>query len=126
MAGSAMVFTEVTYAHIKKIKATWTSDSATGAVSGTTTNAFTGQIIGFICVPATGGDAPTTLYDVVINNEDGRDILHGVGADRPVPLTDSGRIHPSLLLGSCVGTTLTFSITNAGNSKQGTIYLYIG
>jgi hypothetical protein len=46
MAGSAMTFTEVTYGTIKKIKAAWVSDDATGAVSGTTMNTMTAGLSG--------------------------------------------------------------------------------
>jgi hypothetical protein len=34
MAGSAMVFTETIHTSVRKIVAAWTSDNATGAVSG--------------------------------------------------------------------------------------------
>lgn len=119
---------EVTFAHIKKVKFSWLSEDGgddAGKAAKTTSEAYTGQVIGFACIPSTDA-APTTLYDVTITDEDGRDILHGVGADRPVPITDSGRIHPSLLLGSVVGSTLTLNVSNAGNAKQGDVYLFIG
>jgi hypothetical protein len=123
-AGTVTV-TEENQGSIKKIKFAWTSESGGTAVK-TTPSYYTGQIIGFMCIPGTSGDAPTTLYDVTITNADATDILHGVGVDRPVPITDTGRIHPSLLLGSVVNTQLTLNVANAGNGKSGTVYLYIG
>lgn len=124
-----VTITEVTFAWIKKIKFVWLSENGganAGKAAKTTTESYTGQIIGAIFVPDTGGTAPTNAYDITVINEDGRDILHGVALNLPVPIVGTGRIEPSSLLGVVVATTLTLNVENAGNAKGGTVYLYIG
>jgi hypothetical protein len=121
MAGSAMVFTETVYGSVKKIKAAWTSDDTTGAVSGTATNNYSGQIIGAITVPGTAGTAPTNLYDVVVNDPDSVDVALGALIDRSSTLTQGvAAASMSIIVGK-----LTIAVTNAGNAKTGVIYLYI-
>ena len=51
MANSAMTFTYKKGEGIDLIKCTWTSDDSTGAVSGTTTQFFTGDIHALITDP---------------------------------------------------------------------------
>jgi len=124
-----VTITEVTFPWIKKIKFVWLSENGgdnAGKASKTTVEAYTGQIIGAIFVPDTGATAPTTLHDITVTNEDGRDILHGVAANLPVPIVGTGRIEPSSLLGVVVSTRLTLNVENAGDAKGGTVYLYIG
>ena len=83
------------------VKATLTFDSASQSV--TTTHSY----YGYVCQVFIdhGGTAPTNLWDLVVTDEFGVDVINGTGA--------------------CSGQ-LTFSGTNGGTSN-GTceIYLYI-
>ena len=82
MAGSITV-TEETFGSLKKIKWAWTSDAsgdAGGSSEGLTTNPYNGALERLVTVPD-GVDAPTADYDIVINDQDGVDVLVGAGAD---------------------------------------------
>jgi len=121
MAGSAMTFTETRHGSVKKIKCAWTSDSATGAVSGTTTYGYSGRIIGAITVPD-GVAAPDDNYDIAVTDSDGVDLALGALADRDTANTEF--VAEASMAGIASGT-LTVSVTHAGNSKKGTLYLFI-
>jgi hypothetical protein len=76
-----------------------------------------------VTVPGVGAnDLPSNLYGVVINDEDGVDVLMGAGATRSNVLTQQ-------VLASSLGVfsndILTILVTGAGASKRGTVYLYI-
>lgn len=122
MAGSSMVFTEITHGTIKKVKAGWTSDDATGAVSGSTSHYYNGRIIGVCTVPGTVGDAPTDNYDIAVTDADGVDIALGALANRDTANTEY--VSEASMAGVAY-SLLTVAVTNAGNSKKGTLYLYI-
>ena len=122
MAGSAMVFTEITHGTIKKIKAAWTSDSVTGAVSGTTTEYYAGRFIGACTVPGAGGAAPDPNYDIAVNDNDGVDIALAGLANRHTSTTE---YVAEASMAGCAHTQLTVAVTTAGNSNTGTLYLYI-
>jgi len=120
MAGSAMVFTEIRHSSVKKIKAAWTSDDTTGAVSGTTTYPYNGRLIGVITVP--GSPAPSADYDIAVNDDDSVDVALGALADRH---TSNTEYVAEASLAGVANSKLTIAITAAGNSKKGTVYLYI-
>jgi hypothetical protein len=120
-AGSAVI-TEIIHTHVKKVKWAWTSD-ASGNVSGgagLTTKIYTGKIIGLATDP--GATAPTDNYDVSILDADGIDVLFGGGIDRD---TANNEYVQGSSLGAVVESTLELVIANAGNAKQGTVYLFI-
>lgn len=121
MAGSAMVFTEIRHSTIKKIKAAWTSDDTTGAVSGTTTYPYSGRLIGAITVPD-GVAAPDADYDIAVNDDDSVDVALGALQDRH---TSNTEYVAEASMAGVAGSKLTIAITAAGNSKKGTVYLYI-
>ena len=119
MAGT-VVTTEITHGSIKKIKFAWTS-AAGGQADATTTSYYNGKILHMCTVPD-GVAAPTDDYDIEIKDSDNVDVLAGAGADR-----DTANIEHvlSALMGAVAHSQLTLAITNAGNAKKGTIYLYI-
>jgi len=121
-AGSAMTFTEVTHGTVKKVKVAWTSDDTTGAVSGTTTNVYSGRILGAITVPGAGGVQPSNLYDIAVNDSDSVDVALGALIDRSNAAT---QFVAEASMAGLASSKITVSVTNAGNSKQGTLYLYI-
>lgn len=121
MAGSAVVVTETVHTSVKKIVFAWTSDSATGAVSGATTRAYDGEIIGLTTVPS-GAAAPDDNYDITVTDVGGHDVLLGAGANRDTANTE--HVARASLAG-VAGSALTLNVSNAGNSKQGSVILYI-
>lgn len=120
MAGT-VVATEETFGTVKKIALAWTSDAA-GAADGVTLGAYSGEIRRLVTVPSGGGTAPTDLYDVTLNDEDGVDVLLGAGADRSSTVTQQVNAGS---LGIVANDKLTLAVRNAGNAKQGTVYLYV-
>ena len=120
----AVTITEETYGNslnaIKKIAFAWTSDGS-GDATVTTTEVYTGEILRLITVPD-GTSAPTDDYDVVINDEDGTDVLIGAGANRDTANTE--QVIASSL-GCVANDKLTLVVSNAGDTKKGTVYLYV-
>lgn len=123
MAAGSMTITEYVSGSVKKIKAAWTASTGdTGTVSGTTSNAYNGRIIGVCTVPGTGDDAPDDEYGLTVADTDSVDLLLGNGAGREQAATEY--IQES----SCAGvakSTLTIGITAAGSGNKGTVYIYI-
>ncbi len=118
-----VVITENIVQNFQKITFAWTSVDGTGdagKAQKTTTKYYTGELARLITDP--GATAPTDDYDVVINDDDGFDALLGAGANRDAVNTEQVLASS---LGCVVNSKLTLSITNAGNAKVGTVYLYI-
>lgn len=116
--------TEETISVIKKIKFEWTSEGAggdAGKATKTTTKAYTGEIIRLVTIPDKTA-VPTASYDVAVNDEDGTDVLMGAGADRSS--TDTEQVLAANL-GCVANDKLSLSISDAGESKKGTVILYV-
>ena len=125
MAGAegTITFTEVTFSSVKKITAAWTSGTGDYAdtVTGTTTEAYGGKVIGVGTIPGTGV-APTDNYDVYVKDSAGHDILLGAGKDRDEANTEY--LAETLVAGT-YESKLVFLITNAGASATGTVIVWI-
>lgn len=119
MAGTVTV-SEETHGTVKKIIWNWTS-TAGGAADLVTTEAYSGRVIGANFVPGAAGDQPTDQYDVTITDEDDQDVLLGTGADRSNAAADPVQGD----LGCVANDKLTLNVSNAGNAKSGTAYLFI-
>lgn len=117
----AVTITDETYSTIKKVKFAWTSDGS-GDASGTSTNSYSGDILGLVTVPGTGDDKPSDNYDLTITNADSVDVLNGSGANRD-------NTNPEYVQGTSLGwvtnSPLTATIAEAGATKSGTAYLYL-
>lgn len=122
MAGSEMVFTEVTHGSVRKIKAAWTSDDGTGGVSGETEKSYNGKILGLATVPGTAGDQPDDNYNVTAIDGDDLDVLMSGGLTRD---ETNKEYVLSTSLGAVVESKLTVTIDTAGNSNKGVVYIYI-
>lgn len=120
MAGT-VTFTEELAGPVKKVKAVWVSSSG-GAADGTTSNTYNGTFVRLVTVPAAAGSAPTDNYDVVVNDDDGTDVLMGAGANRDTANTEQVL---GTSLGAVANDRLTLAVTNAGDTKGGTVYLYL-
>lgn len=121
MAGT-VVTTEQVHTTVKKITFDWLS-SALGAADATTTLAYDGLLERVVFIPDSGGTQPTNLYDVVLNDPNGIDVLNGQGANlsnvaASVVLASSG-------LMAVAGEKLTLGVTNAGDSKGGMVIVYL-
>jgi len=119
MAGTVVVTEEG--GTVRKVRFDWTSDGA-GAADGVTGKAFSGSIERLVTIPGTAGDAPTDLYDAVLNDEDGGDVLMGAGANRSATVTQQV-LNSSL--GIVANDKLTLGITAAGAAKKGVLIAYI-
>jgi len=121
MAGT-VTNTEITHTSVKKIVFDWES-AADGTATSTTTNKFTGVVERVVQIPDGGVTQPTDLYDVVVNDSDGSDILHGLGAN----LSNAANTYKSTKdgLGTVVLSTLSLSVSNAGATKGGKTIIYL-
>ena len=113
--------TASTHTSVKKVSFVWVS-AANGTASGTTTTAFDGQIIGMATIPAGGGSAPTDEYDVTGTDAGSHDVLLGAGANRDTANTE---YVAGTSLAGVAGSAMTINVTNAGDTKGGTLILWI-
>jgi len=121
-AGSSATIAETVGGPVTLIVWTWTSDDTTGSVTSAPSNAtLDGEIIELATDPRT--PAPTDDYDVAILDSNGLDVLAGAGANRDTANTEY-KVDKNTL-GAVSASKLTLQVTNAGNSTQGTVYLYI-
>jgi len=128
MAG-VVTKTEMIWSSVKKILFAWTSGTGAdaGKADAVTVGPFEGQLKRAVFIPGAGGDQPTNLYDVRILDSDGLDILAGVGAD----LSNAATVEA--FEGSATKnlnhmfshTLLTLEVRNAGDTKKGTVVLYM-
>ena len=116
----AVTATENTTQSVKQVYFAWTSDSS-GDATGTTTNTFDGDLIGFATDPD-GTAAPTDNYDVTLTDANGFDLLMGNGANR-----DTADIEyvAGTSLGAVSGSKLTITVANAGDTKKGVAVVWI-
>jgi len=112
--------TEKTSGSVKSITFAWTT-AADGTCTQATTEKYDGQVI-FVCTDP-GATAPTDNYDIALNDDNGVDVLAGAGANRDT--ADTEYIAAKESLGAVANSILTMEITNAGDSKIGTLYVYI-
>ena len=142
MAGSSMTFTydngqdgRGLPGRIRKVTASWTSDDATGSVSGTTEK-LVGRIVKAVNVPGTAGVQPTNLYDIALTDENSVNLLSGClptladisnasNTERYFFAKNTDAAPLSTSTSPLVCDKVTIAVTNAGNAKQGAITLYI-
>lgn len=106
---------------IQRIKWTWTSDAG-GLVAGFDT---TYEYVGIVAAVTTdpGAPAPSVDYDIVILATGIGDILGGQGANRHTANIETVKNNAAFAYFG--PSTLECSITNAGASKQGVVYIWI-
>ena len=122
MANSVMSFTETKLisGSVKKVKCVWLSDDANGTCVGNTSTYYDGQIIGAITIPGAG--TPANSYDIAVYDSDSVDVALGSLFDRSNVTTQY--INGSAMAG-LASSVINVQVTNAGNAKNGTLYLYI-
>src|SRR5688500_18490298 len=74
--------------YVNRITVTWMSDGS-GAVSRTVRTRVTGTILRVVFKPSAGNLQPTDLYDAVLTDESGFDLLRGLGANLSNSVTTS-------------------------------------
>lgn len=127
MAGS-LTSTHQEHRTVRKLSLTWTSDGS-GDVNGNASPVFSGEILKVTFEPGSGGNQPSDLYDVVLNDEEGVDLLQGLGANLSngnttsvVPLDGDGTAADSVRVAN--DGAVTPVVQNAGATKQGTIHIF--
>jgi hypothetical protein len=118
MAGS-VTQTVKAWGSMKLVKFACTSDASTGAADATTTESFDGAIL-LVCTDP-GATAPDDNWDLVLQDDNSVDLLAGQGANRDTANTE----YINSGMGGLAQSTLTLGVTNAGNSKTLTVYVYI-
>jgi hypothetical protein len=115
---------------VVKHRVSWTSDGS-GDASEVSPQSVSGQIERVVFVPSATA-APTNLYDIVLTDEHGLDVLGGQGANLSnsasshvcpgTPLKDgtTTSVRPMVVDGA-----LTLTVSNAGASKAGEVILYV-
>ncbi len=127
MAGSIAITKSATRT-VAKITLDWLSDSS-GDVSGVFAEGVSGEILRVTFIPDGRGTAPTNLYDVTLEDEDGIDVLQTLGANLSSTVTTS--IVPFIGDGTvtdkpvAVDGKLELKVSNAGNAKGGIVQLYL-
>jgi hypothetical protein len=138
MAGSSMTFTyDAGYdgdGHLgryRRVIADWVSDDATGAVTGTSKKVV-GRLVKAVTDP--GSPAPSANYDIALTDDASADILANTDAtlanrhtsnSETVVFFEKNVAAAALASAPVVCSTITIAITNAGNSKQGQLVLYV-
>jgi hypothetical protein len=106
---------------LQKIKFSWTSD-ASGDASVVSDTEFTGKIIEVVTIPASGGSQPTDQYDITIGDGDSIDVLHGNGVNRS---NASNEYITEANSGAVVNDKLTLTVSNAGDTKSGSVVVFV-
>jgi len=92
-------------------------------VGSVTTNLYSGVLSRIETIPDGGATAPTASYDITLKNDDGVDLLSGLGADRSATATETKNFSDGL--GVLVKSKLTLAVSAAGDAKGGTVIAYI-
>ena len=103
---------------IFRYKVDWVS-AADGTATGDLGNVYNGVLHNAVFVPSATAP-PTDQYDVTIMDDFGLDILGGGGANRSS--TNKERVTPTAIQ---YHGNLTLNVSNAGDTKAGSIYLYV-
>ena len=120
MAGSVTISYE-SHESVKYVEWTWTSDGS-GDVSGTDTEIVNGQVLRWATNPSS--TAPSANYDIVVNDEDGIDLAAGGLANRHTSSSEQVLTGGDAKDGAAFHGKLSLVVSNAGDSKIGTLRMY--
>lgn len=116
---------------VKRVIFDWLAD-ASGDVSGTESKVVNGVLLKAVFIPDSGDLAPDASYDVILEDDNGLDVLSGQGADLSaltatsvipgVPLDDgtTTSVGPQTL-----DDKLELQVSNAGTANAGQLILYM-
>ena len=100
------------------------SDSGDNAASAVTTHSYYGYVVQ--CFIDHGGTAPTNLYDLVVTDDSGIDVLNGKGGDIASGTDTHAFTQTDLDNGMACHGQLVITGTNGGTgSGIAVVYLYI-
>ena len=122
MAGTVTAV-EIRHAPVKQVTWDWLG-SAGGAADDTTDDVggYTGRLVEVRIIPDGGATTPDNLYDVVVEDDAGYDLLNGLGAN----MSDVNTIVLlEAVLGSVVSNQLTLGVTNSGNANGGIVLVKV-
>lgn len=134
MAGVVVVATAGLKSGVTKYELTWVSD-ASGNVDGSTFEMKMGTIIAVEFIPGSGALAPTDLYDVDLQDEEGVTMfddgagttigsnLSAVVAQHKVPLV--GLVGVTIYRRWHHGGPCELQVSGAGDSNAGTVNIYV-
>jgi hypothetical protein len=120
MAGSVTI-TYSSHDTVKYVQWVWTSD-ASGDMSGTDTADVNGRVLRWATNPSS--TAPSANYDIVVNDEDGIDIAAGGLANRHTSTSEQVLTGGDAKDGAAFAGKLSLVVSNAGDSKIGTLRMY--
>ena len=122
MAGTVTAV-EIRHAPVKQVTWDWLSDGA-GAADDTTDDVggYTGKLVEVRIIPDGGGTAPDELYDVVVTDGDGYDLLNGLGGNCPATNTV---VLLENVLGVVTSSQLTLGVTNSGAANGGIVIVKV-
>jgi hypothetical protein len=116
-----MPVNETKHAVCKRLVFSWTSD-ADGDAQIVTDGVYDGKLIMTVFVPGEDGDQPSDEYDVALVDSVGIDLFGGQGAN--LSNTALSVATEAQTLVAC-GERLTLNVENAGDTKSGTVVVYI-
>jgi len=120
MADEVVTTTEEKQTWVKKVKFSIVS-ATDGTADATTSLDYTGEVVRLVASPGTTGSQPTNAFDVVVNDEDGYDILAAQGAN----LSNAAVTTIVASLGCIANDRMSVSVTNMGDQKSADIIVYL-
>jgi len=132
MAGSIVItHTQEGQYGIERVSLAWTS-TAGGAVSDILTGILHGILTNVEFIPGSGGTQPSAAYDITLLDANLVDVLAGRGANLSNTtgkrITPASERHDGTTAGLgdvVVSEPLQLVVANAGDSKTGTVVLYL-
>jgi hypothetical protein len=123
MAGTLTATADVPIGGITRHHFAWTSHASNGTVTGNPRPVCPGLLLEVTVLPTTsGGTQPTDLFDLILADADGLDVLGERGADCSHDAPTALVFDPPLPF---IGGTLDVQIAAAGNSKTGAIDILV-
>jgi hypothetical protein len=116
-----MPVNETKHTVCKRLVFSWTSDDDGGAEI-VTEGVYDGKLISALFVPGADTDQPSDEYDVTLEDSLGVDLFAGQGEDLAQAAISVAT--ESEMLVAC-GERLTLRVENAGDTKSGTVVVYI-
>lgn len=121
MAVGTVTFEHATVGNIRAITATCTASSTDGSFPATVMPVFEGRLLDLAVNP--GAVAPQAAYDLVINDQNGHDVLEGLGGNLSATVTSKAPIvysgtglHPAIDESDVLTLTLTGNNVNSATT----------
>ena len=120
MAGTVVLTTHSKLGSVRALLITCTGDGADGSFPTLDLPSIEGRLLALETNP--GATAPTASYDITLIDDEGHDVLEGVGANRHTSNTEKAAIvYSSTSLHPAVDEWQTLALTLANNSVNDAI-----